>query len=206
MTANSSGVPAAAHASHPGRSPRARSARVNDGYDPSYPRSLTSSNSAVAQRCGSSPNRIRQYDSNGANRSGPAGFRRPGSLSPFRYARIVLRSLSRCRAIADTDHPLRRSACASTDSPCVSIDDELPLSYRTVTPGSIRGSRPAPKNHGGVSPKLGKFSEQVWGISGERQQDSDPGPGSRLRGEVLCPPQLELHGGVPGFDDRIVER
>jgi hypothetical protein len=53
-----------------------------------------------------------------------------------------------------------RSACASTDSPCVSIDDELPLSYRTVTTGSIGGSRPGPKDHGGVSPKVGKFSEQ----------------------------------------------
>jgi len=52
----------------------------------------------------------------------------------------------------------------------VSIDDELPLSYRTVTTGSIGGSRPGPKDHGGVSPKVGKFSEQIWGISGERQQ------------------------------------
>jgi hypothetical protein len=51
----------------------------------------------------------------------------------------------------------------------VSIDDELPLSYRTVTTGSIGGSRPGPKDHGGVSPKVGKFSEQDWGISSERQ-------------------------------------
>ena len=133
---------------------------MNDGYDPSYPRSATSSNSVVAHRCGSSPNRILQYGPNRSNRSGPAGFRCPGTRFPFRYARTVLRSLPRCRAIADTDHPLSRSACASTDSPCVSIDDELPLSYRTVTTGSIGGSRPGPKDPGGVSPKVGKFSEQ----------------------------------------------
>ena len=38
-----------------------------------------------------------------------------------------------------------------------------------MTTGSIGGSRPGPKDHGGVSPKVGKFSEQVWGISSERQ-------------------------------------
>jgi hypothetical protein len=38
-----------------------------------------------------------------------------------------------------------------------------------VTPGSIGGSHPGPKDPGGVSPKVGKFSEQVWGNSGERQ-------------------------------------
>ena len=36
ITANSADVPAAAHRSHRGRSPRLRSARVNDGYAPSY--------------------------------------------------------------------------------------------------------------------------------------------------------------------------
>ncbi len=35
ITANSAGVPAAAHRSHSGRSPRLRSARVNDEYPPS---------------------------------------------------------------------------------------------------------------------------------------------------------------------------
>src|ERR1039457_7170178 len=186
MTANSAGVPAAAHASHDGRSPRPRSARVNDGYDPSYPRPATSSNSVVAPRWGSAPNRIRQSPSNRSNRSGAAGLRRPGSRFPDRYARTVLRSLPRCRAIADTDHPLSRSACASTDSPCVSIDDELPLSYRTVTTGSIGGSRPGPKDPGGVSPKVGKFSEQDWGISGERQQRSAGSP-ERAASPALFP-------------------
>jgi transposase len=38
-----------------------------------------------------------------------------------------------------------------------------------VTPGSIGGSRPGPEDLGGVSPKMGNFSEQAWGISGERQ-------------------------------------
>jgi hypothetical protein len=147
---------------------------VNDGYAPSYPRPRTSSNKVVAHRCGSAPNLSRQYRSNGPNRSGPAGFRFPGSRCPARYARTVFLSRPRCRAIADTDHPLSRSACASTDSPCVSIDDELPPSYRTVTPGSIGGSRPGPKDPGGVSPKVGKFSEQVRGISSERQQRYGP--------------------------------
>ncbi len=45
---------------------------------------------------------------------------------------------------------------------------------RSVTPGSIGGSRPAPKDHGGVSTKMGNFSEQVWGISGERQHRRPP--------------------------------
>ena len=51
-----------------------------------------------------------------------------------------------------------------------------------MTTGSIGGSRPGPKDHGGVSPKVGKFSEQDWGISGERQQmaDRDLGEGTRL--------------------------
>ena len=39
-----------------------------------------------------------------------------------------------------------------------------------MTPGSIGGSRPGPKDPGSVSPRVGKFSEQVWGISSERQQ------------------------------------
>jgi hypothetical protein len=36
------------------------------------------------------------------------------------------------------------------------------LSYRPVTPGSIMESRPGPQDPGGVSPKVGKFSEQIW--------------------------------------------
>ena len=43
-----------------------------------------------------------------------------------------------------------------------------------MTTGSIGGSRPGPKDHGGVSPKVGKFSEQDWGISSERQHCADP--------------------------------
>jgi len=58
----------------------------------------------------------------------------------------------------------------------VSIDDELPPSYRTVTPGSIAGSHPDPKDRGGVSPKVGKSSEQIRDFSSERQH--------RPRGDV----------------------
>jgi hypothetical protein len=57
MTANSSGAPARAHSTHRGRSPRARSARVNDEYPPPYPSSRTSPDSTVAYTCGSSANR-----------------------------------------------------------------------------------------------------------------------------------------------------
>src|SRR4051812_27877208 len=34
----------------------------------------------------------------------------------------------------------------------------------------------------------------------------DPGPGVSLGGELLEPAQLELQGGVPGLDDRVVQR
>ncbi len=70
MTANSPGTPAPAHAAQSGRSPRRRSARVNEEYPPSQPSPVTSSNSAVAHRCGSSASRIRQYSANLPNRSG----------------------------------------------------------------------------------------------------------------------------------------
>jgi hypothetical protein len=33
----------------------------------------------------------------------------------------------------------------------------------------------------------------------------DPGPRGSLGGEVLDPPQLELQGGVPRFDDRVIQ-
>ncbi len=45
---------------------------------------VAAANSAVANRCGSSANRIRQYSANRSNRSGPAGFRLPGSRCPAR--------------------------------------------------------------------------------------------------------------------------
>src|SRR5450755_2354706 len=65
------------HGSHTGRTPRSRNARVNDGYDRSYPRSVTSSNNAVAHRCGSSASRALQYAAYAANVSAPAGARTP---------------------------------------------------------------------------------------------------------------------------------
>src|SRR5215472_8186510 len=53
--------------------------------------------------------------------SGPRLVRTPGSRSPRRYARTVLRSWPRCRAIAEIDQPRPRSACASTSSSHESI-------------------------------------------------------------------------------------
>ena len=72
------------HGSHTGRTPRSRSARVNDGYDRSYPRAVTSSNNAVAHRCGSSRSRAVQYARNRANASSPAGARTPTCRLPSR--------------------------------------------------------------------------------------------------------------------------
>jgi hypothetical protein len=50
-----------------------------------------------------------------------------------------------------------------------------------VTPGSIGGSRPGPEDLGGVSPKMGNFSEQAWGISGERQHYGADPAGATVR-------------------------
>ena len=49
-------------------------------------------------------------------------------MSIVRYARTVSRFLPRYRAIAEIVQPRSRKACASTDSPCASIDDKLPPS------------------------------------------------------------------------------
>jgi hypothetical protein len=67
-----------------GRRSRARSCRVNVGYDRSYPSPVTSSNRAVAHRCGSSARRAAQYAANGPNGSATAQVRTPASRSPRR--------------------------------------------------------------------------------------------------------------------------
>jgi hypothetical protein len=51
---------AAAHGAHAGRSDRARTPRVNDGYEPAYPNTTTSSYNVVAHKCGSAASRSRQ--------------------------------------------------------------------------------------------------------------------------------------------------
>src|SRR6266702_6209020 len=70
------------------------------------------------------------YAANGASGSGAAGRRTPGSRSPARYARTVLRSRSRCRAIAEIDHPRLDNALASTSSPTESMSWRAPPADR----------------------------------------------------------------------------
>jgi hypothetical protein len=62
----------------------------------------------------SSPSRCRQYARKSVIASGRAGRRSPGTRSPFKDARIILRSCPRWAAIALIDHPFVRNACAST--------------------------------------------------------------------------------------------
>jgi hypothetical protein len=96
---------AGVHGSHAGRRPRARRRRVNVGYDRSNPSSSSSSNRVEAHTCRSSTSRAAQYVANGSNQSGTLLARTPGWRTPVTYARIVLRSRSSCRAIAEIVHP-----------------------------------------------------------------------------------------------------
>ncbi len=81
--------------------------------------------------------------------------------------------LYRAKAMAEIDQPRPASAWASTSSPCVSIGwGSSAAGFVTV---SI-GWGPAPCLDGPVVRSrsrcsgLGRFSDQVWGVSGDRQQ------------------------------------
>ena len=56
-----------------------------------------------------------------------------------------------------------------------------------MTPGSIGGSRPGPEDLGGVSPKMGNFSEQAWGDSGKRQHRHTCGFDDPRTGRKITP-------------------
>ena len=109
------------HGSHTGRTPRSRNARVNDGIRPVEPRAVTSSNNAVAHRCGSSRSRAVQYASVPAERVRHRPVRGPRPAAPVQVGLDRFRSLPTCRAIAEIDQPRFRSAWMSTSSSCVSM-------------------------------------------------------------------------------------
>src|SRR5665647_503213 len=79
---------------------------------------------------------------------------------------MVLRSLPRCRAIAEIVQPWRRNACTSMSSSRVSMSGGAPLSWCVVRDHQPQGS---PACLGGAT-RVGIFSEQVWGLSHERHQ------------------------------------
>ena len=97
-----------------------------------------------------------------ARSSGPARRRTPGVRSPLTYARTVLRSRPRWRAMAEIDQPRPASAWTSTSSPCVSIGRGLSaaagLEHRQqrVGPRPICWTRPSERPDRGAQP---------WGVS-----------------------------------------
>src|SRR6266700_3867036 len=119
----------------------------------------------------SSVNRAARYARYGSRASGLEEWRTPGSRSPFRSARIVLRSRPRCRAMAEIDHPRLLNACASTSSPLEIMGrDSFPLLAWTPTtwgePPSVgRISAATPEGSG-----VGSFSDRVWRVSRDPQQ------------------------------------
>jgi hypothetical protein len=52
----------------------------------------------------------------------------------------------------------------------------------------------------------GKVSYFACGLRWRSDPGDDPGPGLCPGGEVLQRAELEFQGGVPGLDDRIVQR
>src|SRR5665647_943542 len=89
---------------------------------------------------------------------------------------MVLRSLPRCRTIAEIVQPWRRNACTSMSSSRVSMRGGAPLSSCVVRDHQPQGS---PTYLGGAT-RVGNFSEQVWGLSHERHH-SIGGAGLRMR-------------------------
>src|SRR6266571_3159723 len=107
----------------------------------------------------SSVNRAARYARYGSRASGLEEWRTPGSRSPFRSARIVLRSRPRCRAMAEIDHPRLLNACASTSSP-----------LEIMGGGAPSGCWLGHQQPGGSPPPLGGFPQlsrrdQGWGVS-----------------------------------------
>src|SRR5665647_3494038 len=104
---------------------------------------------------------------------------------------MVLRSLPRCRAIAEIVQPWRRNACTSMSSSRVSMSGGAPLSWCVVRDHQPQGS---PACLGGAT-RVGIFSEQVWGLSHERHQ--------RIRTFEAFAMDLQTSGGKPVTSENV---
>jgi len=120
---------------------------------------------------------------------------------------MVLRSLPRCRAIAEIVQPWRRNACTSMSSSRVSMSGGAPLSWCVVRDHQPQGS---PACLGGAT-RVGNFSEQVWGLSHERHHRDGArieglrasmriGPGLRFSFATKAEPLLWIADAVAGAE------